>query len=145
MIEQLSVFLENETGRLARMCRVLGDAGHDMRALVVADTSEYGVARLICDHPRSARRALEDAGFAVSVTSVIAVEVPDRPGGLAGMLESLDGAGVNVEYLYCFLRPGAGTAVDILRVQEVETATRLLQESGLVLVPAASIYSPDEG
>jgi len=144
MIEQLSVFLENEKGRLARMCRVLGDAGHDMRALVVADTSEYGVARVICDRPRAARRALEAAGFAVSVTSVIAVEVPDRPGGLAAMLELLDGAGVNVEYLYCFLRPGAGTAVDIVRVGEVEKASGLLRKAGFSLAPAESVYAPDE-
>ena len=145
MIEQLSVFLENEKGRLARMCRVLGEAGHDMRALVVADTSEYGVARVICDRPHAARQALEKAGFAVSVTAVIAVEVPDRPGGLAAMLELLDGAGVNVEYLYCFLRPGAGTAVDIVRVAEVDKASGLLLEAGLSLVPAGSVYAPDEG
>ena len=145
MIEQLSVFLENEKGRLARMCRVLGEAGHDMRALVVADTSEYGVARVICDRPHAARQALEKAGFAVSVTAVIAVEVPDRPGGLAAMLELLDGAGVNVEYLYCFLRPGAGTAVDIVRVAEVDKASGLLLEAGLALVPAGSVYAPDEG
>ena len=145
MIEQLSVFLENEKGRLARMCCVLGEAGHDMRALVVADTSEYGVARVICDRPHAARQALEKAGFAVSVTAVIAVEVPDRPGGLAAMLELLDGAGVNVEYLYCFLRPGAGTAVDIVRVAEVDKAGGLLLEAGLSLVPAGSVYAPDEG
>jgi hypothetical protein len=144
MIEQLSVFLENERGRLAGMCRVLGDAGHDMRALVVADTTEYGVARVICDRPREARRVLEAAGFAVSLTSVVAVEVPDRPGGLAVVLELLDRGDVNVEYLYCFLRPGAGAAVDILRVGDVEKAARLLLEAGLSVVPARSVYAPDE-
>lgn len=143
MIEQLSVFLENEKGRLATMCRVLGDAGFNMHALVVADTSQYGVARVICDRPHSARRALQAAGFAVSVTKVIAVEIPDTPGGLAELLERLDVAGVNVEYLYCYVRPDAAAAVDILRVEDPETAVASLQEAGFSLVRAARIYEPD--
>src|ERR1700694_3221742 len=105
MVEQLSVFLANEHGRLAKMCRLLGDANLNMHALVVADTEDYGVARIICDRPHAARGVLERDGFAVTVTRVIAAEIPDRPGGLAGILESLDAAGINVEYLYCFLKP----------------------------------------
>ena len=143
MIEQLSVFLENETGRLARMCRILGEGGFNMHALVVADTSEYGIVRVICDRPSAARAALEDAGFAVSLTRVIAVEVPDRPGGLADMLELLDSTGVNVEYLYCFLRPGAATAVDIVRVTDPETAATVLGSGGFALAEASSVYEPD--
>ena len=84
LIEQLSVFLQNEAGRLAQMCALLGDEGFDMHALVVADTSEYGVARVICDRPHSARRVLEAAGLAVSVTRVVAVEVLDG-GQLTGV------------------------------------------------------------
>jgi len=99
MVEQLSVFLANEHGRLAKMCRLLGDARLNMHALVVADTETFGVARVICDRPHAARGVLEREGFAVSVTKVIAVEIPDTPGGLASVLESLDAAGINVEYL----------------------------------------------
>jgi hypothetical protein len=143
MVEQLSVFLENEAGRLAGMCRVLGDAGFSMHALVVADTSEYGVARVLCDRPHAARRVLEDAGFAVSVTRVIAVAVPDRAGGLADVLERLDSAGVNVEYLYCYVRPGGGVAVDILRIEDADAATDALQQGGFSLVRAGEIYAPD--
>jgi hypothetical protein len=143
MVEQLSVFLENEAGRLAGMCRVLGDAGFSMHALVVADTSEYGVARLLCDRPHAARRVLEDAGFAVSVTRVIAVAVPDRAGGLADVLERLDSTDVNVEYLYCYVRPGGGVAVDILRVENPDAATDALQQGGFSLVRAGEIYEPD--
>jgi hypothetical protein len=145
MIEQLSVFLENEKGRLAKMCRVLGDGGFNMHALVVADTSEYGVARVICDRPHAARRALEGSGFAVSVTKVIAVEIPDQPGGLADILERLDAAGVNVEYLYCYVRPDAAAAVDIFRVEDPDAAKAALENAGISLVRAARIYEPDAG
>lgn len=145
MVEQLSIFLENEKGRLARMCRVLGDAGFNMHALVVADTSEYGVARVICDRPHSARRTLEAAGFAVSVTQVVAVEIPDHPGGLADVMERLDAAGVNVEYLYCYVRPDVDAAVDIFRVEDPEAAREALTQAGIGLVHAARIYEPDAG
>jgi hypothetical protein len=145
MVEQLSVFLENESGRLAQMCRVLGDSGFNMHALVVADTSEYGVARVICDRPHAARRVLEGAGFAVSVTRVVAVSVPDEPGGLASVLERLGAAGVNVEYLYCYVRPEGGAAVDILRVEDADAATDALQLGGFSLVRSADIYAPDAG
>jgi len=145
MIEQLSVFLENEQGRLATMCRVLGDGGFNMHALVVADTSEYGVARVICDRPHAARRALEASGFAVSVTKVIAVEIPDRPGGLAEVLELLGSSGVNVEYLYCYVRPDAAEAVDIFRVEDPAAAQRALEAAGIALVQASRVYELDAG
>lgn len=143
LIEQLSVFLQNEKGRLAQMCRLLGDAEFDMHALVVADTSEYGVARIICDRPHSARRMLETQGFAVSVTRVVAVEVPDRPGGLAEVLEFLGTEGINVEYLYCFPRPGGTAAVDILRLEDPDRAVQRLTDAGFALVHSSQIYEPD--
>jgi hypothetical protein len=143
MIEQLSVFLANEQGRLARMCRLLGDAGLNMHALVVADTADYGVARVICDRPHTARSVLERDGFAVSVTRVIAAEVPDRPGGLAGILELLGGGGVNVEYLYCFLKPDSATAVDVIRVEDTDRASSLLTDAGVSLLHASEVYEPD--
>jgi hypothetical protein len=144
MVEQLSVFLANERGRLAKMCRLLGDANLNMHALVVADTEDYGVARVICDRPHTARGVLERDGFAVSVTRVIAAEIPDRPGGLAGILESLDAGGINVEYLYCFLKPDSETAVDILRVEDAEHATEILEAAGVRLLHASQIYEADE-
>ena len=143
MVEQLSVFLENEAGRLAQMCRALADAGHNMRVLMVADTAEYGVARVLCDRPHAARRALEEAGFAVSVTPVVAVRVPDKPGGLADVLEALGSAGINVEYLYCYVRPDAAEAVDIFRVEDPAAATAALEAAGITSVRAAEIYALD--
>jgi len=143
MIDQLSVFLENRPGRLAEMAQVLGDAGNNMRAFVVADTAEFGVARIIVDRPQAARGALQDAGFGVTVTQVIAVEVPDRPGGLAHVLDVLGRAGVNVEYAYCFVEPDSTVAVDIFRVEDPGTAVAALEAAGIGVVPAGDIYEMD--
>jgi hypothetical protein len=145
MVEQLSVFLQNEAGRLAQMCRALGDSGHSMHVLMVADASEYGVARMLCDRPHTARRALEAAGFAVSITRVVAVEVPDRPGGLADVLELLGREGINVEYMYCFVRPGTEVAVDIFRVDDPDLTTAVLTRAGIGTVRAPSLYEIDAG
>jgi hypothetical protein len=139
MVKQLTVFLENSPGRLARLTRSLGDAGVNMRALMVADTAEFGVVRIICDRPDDAKRALEESGFSVSVTDVIAVEVPDRPGGLADVLEILGAEGMNVEYAYCFIEPGGNAAVDVFRVERVADAMRVLEEAGIRVLRAEEV------
>lgn len=143
MVQQLTVFLENTPGRLAHMTRTLGDAGVNMRALMVADTAEFGVVRAICDRPIAAKAALEAAGFGVSVTDVLAVEVPDRPGGLADVLEAIEAAGTNVEYAYCFVEPGGRSAVDVLRVEDIAAATRALAEAGVRVLTPAEVYSAE--
>jgi hypothetical protein len=139
MVKQLTVFLENSPGRLARLTRALGDAGVNMRALMVADTAEFGVVRIICDRPGVAKSALEDAGFSVSVTDVIAVAVPDRPGGLADVLEVLGAEDLNVEYAYCFVEPGGSGAVDVFRVERVTDAMRVLHDAGIRTLTADEI------
>ncbi|MDI6712267.1 MAG: ACT domain-containing protein [Anaerosomatales bacterium] len=143
MVEQVSVFLENTAGRLAELTRVLGDAGINMRALMVADTSEFGVVRIICDMPRRAVQVLDDAGFGASIAEVLAVEVPDRPGGLADVLEALQAEGINVEYAYCFVEPSGDKAVDILRVDEPERARQALERAGVALAEASTLYELD--
>ncbi|TDB39041.1 MAG: amino acid-binding protein [Actinobacteria bacterium] len=143
MIEQVSVFLENKSGRLAELTRVLGDAGINMRALMVADTAEFGVVRLICDRPRHALQVLEASGFGASVTEVIAVAVPDRPGGLADVLESLGSGGLNVEYAYCFVEPSGDAAVDIFRVDDPASAKSALVSAGIVVVEPGALYVAD--
>lgn len=142
MVEQLSVFLENSTGRLAELTRTLGDAGIDMHALMVADTEAFGVVRIISDTPRAARALLESQGFSVALTPVIAVEVPDRPGGLADVLEALGTAGKNVEYAYCFVEPQGDAAVDVLKVDDV-SAVDTLTEAGFRVLLASELYSLD--
>jgi hypothetical protein len=142
MVEQLSVFLENSTGRLAELTRALGDAGIDMHALMVADTESFGVVRIICDTPQAARRILEGLGFSVTLTPVIAVEVPDRPGGLADVLESLGRADKNVEYAYCFVKPQGSSAVDVLKVDDASAVATLTAE-GYRVLNAESLYVLD--
>lgn len=143
MIEQVSVFLENKAGRLAELTRVMGDASINMRALMVADTAEFGVVRIICDAPRRAIAALEAAGFGASITEVIAVAVPDRPGGLADVLETLEAQELNVEYMYCFVEPSGDAAVDIFRVDDPGRAKQVLAAAGIAVVESGTLYSAD--
>lgn len=142
MVDQVSVFLENKPGRLAELTRALGDAGINMHALMVADTTEFGVVRIICDRPEQARELLEDRGFGVSVAKVVAVEVPDRPGGLADLLEALGAAGMNIDYAYCFVKPQGDMAVDVFKVDGPGAADVLVQAGFRVLGPE-ELYSAD--
>lgn len=143
MIEQLSVFLENKSGRLAELTRVLGDAGINMRALMVADTEEFGVVRIVCDRPHLARKALEDAGFGASALQVVGVEIPDRPGGLADVLEALAAERMSVEYAYCFAGLSGGGAVDVLKVDDVG-ADSVLRARGYHVLEPGDLYESDE-
>ena len=102
MIDQLTVFLGNTEGRLTALCKALGDAGVQMHALTLADTADYGLVRIICDKPKAAFAALSDMGFAASLAQVVAVEVPNVPGGLAQITSVFDGSDFNIEYCYCF-------------------------------------------
>jgi hypothetical protein len=142
MIEQVSVFLENSRGRLAELSQTLGDAGIDMHALMIADTEQFGIVRIICDTPEKAKDLLDQKGFSASVTPVLAVEIPDRPGGLADVLEALGAAGINVEYAYCFVEPSGAAAVDIFKV-DAPGADAVLESSGFRSLAPSELYSPD--
>ena len=117
MIKQISVFLENDKGRLAALCRCLADAGVNMSALSIADTPEYGLVRIVCNEADKAKAALDEAGYRARVTKVTAVAVPNRPGGLAELLETLDNADISVEYGYCFSHQD-GNAIFALKVTD---------------------------
>ena len=142
MIEQVSVFLENTTGRLAELSRALGDAGINMHALMVADTEDFGLVRIICDTPNRAKDLIDEQGFSASVTPVLAVEIPDRPGGLADVLEALGAASINVEYAYCFVEPSGAAAVDIFKV-DAPGADAVLDSAGFRSLAPAELYAPD--
>ncbi len=140
-VQQLSVFLENRSGRLAEVARLLGDAGVNIRALSLADTADFGILRLIVNDVERAVEVLRRAGQTVSLTDVVAVEVPDRPGGLAEILEPLQEQEVNVEYLYAFVEKSSDRAVVVLRFDDVQAALEVLKQAGITPLAAEKVYT----
>ncbi len=140
-VEQISIFIENKSGRLAEVTQVLGEAGVNIRALSLADTSDFGILRLIVDKTDLAQSTLKERGFTVNKTVVIAVEVPDRPLGLAGILRVLDRSQVNVEYMYAFVERCGENAVIIFRFDNTEDAIRVLTENGVTVLKGEQIYN----
>ena len=141
MRDQLSVFVANQKGRVARVCRVLADTDINMHSLFVADTEDFGVVRIFCDTPFAAAAALKEAGFRASVTKVIGVCLPNEPGSLAKMLEFLDEQNVDMQYLYCFLSD-AQSAIDVLKVDDAGVE-ELLAGAGYQIVTPEDIYQVD--
>ena len=117
-MKQLTLFLENKPGRLAQVCRAMAQEEINIRALSIADTTDFGVLRLIVNDPDLAEQKLKAKGFLVSITKVIGIKVPDRPGGLADALEKLEQEGISVEYMYAFLGKTEGQAMVILRLND---------------------------
>lgn len=140
-VEQISVFLENKAGRLAEVASVLGNAGINIRALSLADTTDFGILRLIVNDREKAKRVLKDAGFTVGITQVIAVEVEDKPGGLAKILKLLADEGINVEYMYAFVERSSGNAVLIFKFEDLDRAIDLLSSHGVRVIPGERVYS----
>ena len=140
-VEQISIFLENTSGRLAAVTRILADAGVNIRSLSLADTADFGVLRLIVDRTDQAQQVLKDNGFTVGKTDVIAVAVPDRPGGLAGILELLDGAGINVEYMYAFVQRSGDNAIMIFGFDGVDKAIHALTQAGVHVLKGQELYA----
>jgi hypothetical protein len=140
MIRQISVFVENKKGRLARITDVLGAAGIDLIALSIADTTNFGIMRCIVSDPEKTIELLRANGFTASTTDVIVAEVPDKPGGLAGVLKTLDNAGISVEYLYSFVRAHGRNALILFRVEDVDAATKALSGSGVKLLSEDEIH-----
>ncbi|MCL5982893.1 MAG: ACT domain-containing protein [Firmicutes bacterium] len=140
-VRQISIFLENKTGRLAEVTKILGRENINIRALAIADTTDFGILRLIVNRPEEASRVLRQEGFMVSQTEVLAVAVPDRPGGLAGVLAVLSGAGVNIEYLYAFIEKSSADALVIFRVENCDAAIAALREHGIKVLPGEEVYA----
>lgn len=139
-IKQLSVFVENKAGRLAEITRVLADAGIDIRAISVADTSDFGILRLIVNKPQEAVKALKDASMTVSLTDVIAVCMDDVQGRLADIMGILNQNGIGVEYLYAFISREHGKAYIILRVDNEEKTLRVLCDNNIAFFNEDDIY-----
>jgi len=139
-ITQISVFIENKSGRLYEICNLLGQNNLNIRALSLADTSDFGILRLIINDPDKAYTLLKQNGFTVGKTEVIAVEVPDVPGGLASVLKVLSDNDVNVEYMYAFVEKSSDFAVMIFRFDEVEKALSVLEKAGIKTITGKKIY-----
>ncbi len=140
-VEQISVFLENKAGRLAEVARILSEAGVNIRALSLADTSDFGILRLIVNDNARAKEALKRQGFTVGKTDVVAVEVEDRPGGLFKILDILHRADVNVEYMYAFVQQSGSNAVIIFRFDNLDEAVKVLQANGVTVIEGERLYA----
>jgi hypothetical protein len=140
-VEQISIFIENKSGRLAEITRILGDAGINIRALSLADTSDFGILRLIVNDGSQASAVLKEHGFTVNMTEVVAVEVPDRPGGLSAILHALDSAAINVEYMYAFVERCGGNAIIIFRFDETDKAIATLTSHNFNMLEGSRLYT----
>ncbi len=134
-------FWKTSPGRLAEVTRILGEAGVNIRALSLADTKDFGILRLIVNDNEKARSVLGPKGFTVRKTEVVAVEVPDRPGGLADILKVLSEAGVNVEYLYAFVQQSGENAIIIFRFDETDRAISVLSQNKVRILEGKKVYT----
>ena len=132
-IKQISVFLENTTGRLCEVTRTLAGAGINLRAISIADTADFGILRLIVDKTDEAVSALVAAGFTTRLTDVAAVEIEDQPGSLAALMELFQKSGINIEYLYASLEGNQGKAVVIFKLEDNEKGFAILKQNGLTM------------
>ena len=139
-LKQLSVFLENKPGALSAPCRRLAQAGVNLLTLCLADTREFGILRLVVRDWEKARQTLEAGGWAVRLTEVVAVEVPDRPGGLAAILDALEGTGINLEYAYAFTCKAKGHGLLVFRFSDPDGALKALQARKISAVGKAELF-----
>ena len=133
-VKQLSVFIENKAGRVSEVTDVLGEAGVSIRGFSVSDTADYGIVRLVMDDPKRGHEALSDAGFTVKENDVLCLDLPDHPGGLAGVLKVVSNAGVNIEYVYSLI----ATYV-VINVADIDRAAKLLDGKPVRLVTQEEI------
>ena len=141
LIRQISVFVENKAGRLYDIAKVLSDNNINIRALSLAETSNFGVLRLIADQPDIAMKVLKANSFTVNLTDVIAVEVLDKTGGLANVLKIMDSAKVNIEYMYAFVEKAANNAILIFRFDNIKEASTTLHSNGLKILSEKEVLT----
>jgi len=143
-IHQLSLFLENKPSQLTEPCRLLAEATVNIRTLTLADTERFGILRLIVSDWEKGAQLLQQAGYVVNIAEVVAVEVPDRPGGLAELLGVLEPTGINIEYMYAFTFGRGDTAVMIFRFDKPDAAIERLQSAGINVVGSTEVYGSIE-
>ena len=133
-LQQISIFLENKSGRLAEVTRCLGNAGVSIRAITITDNMEFGILRLMVDKVDTAVKALTDGKFTFKLATILAVEVPDRPGGLADVMEIFRNEHVNIEYLYASLEKNKDSAVVIFKPKDCDHSLEIVRAKGLTIV-----------
>ena len=143
-IRQISIFLENRPGQLSQICRDLADAGINITTLSLADTSDFGIVRMIVDDHERAQNVLTDRGHVVNVCNVVAVCVPDRPGGMAEVMVALDGSGVNVEYSYAFSFHRGERAVLVFRFGDNARAEEALAKAGIATLDEKQVFDAEK-
>lgn len=139
-VEQISIFVENKEGRLAEVTAILRDANVNIRALSLADTTDFGVLRLIVNNNEAAEKALKNEGFTVGRTQVLAVEVKDEPGGLNNILDPLCENDVNVEYMYAFANPQCKNAIMIFRLDDHDKALEIFKQKNIKVISSQEAY-----
>jgi hypothetical protein len=140
-IKQISIFMENKPGRMARVAKTLSDADVNIRALTIAEAGDFGVIRMVVDDTEKGYRVLRDGGFTVSETDVLAVEIKDIPGGLYEIAKTLGESNINMDYAYAFVTAKAERAMLILRVDDLKRATQVLNEAGVRLATREEIQN----
>lgn len=130
IIKQISIFVENKPGRLGQITKIIAQKQINIRAMTVADTTHFGILRIIVDNPEEVERVLKDAGLTVSITSVITAGIKNRPGSLAEVLGLLSDNNITIEYMYAFIAKSENEAYVVLRIEDEEAAVKLLTEHG---------------
>jgi hypothetical protein len=140
-LKQISIFLENREGRLLKALNILSMAKINIRALSIADTSEFGILRMIVPEPERAKEILEESNFVVKVNDVIAVGVSDEPGGLESILEALNKSNINIEYLYAFVEKKRDNAIVVIRTENIDEGIKALENGGITILSSKEVYT----
>ena len=138
-VEQISVFLDNKAGRLSEVTDVLAKAGINMSALSIADTTHFGILRLIVNRPDEAEKVLKESGFTVSKTDVLAIAIDDTAGSLAGALRMLTDSGISIEYIYAFVTRKADCAMVVLKIEDEARAAELFKANGVRVLTESEV------
>ena len=140
-IKQLSIFLQNRMGSLSKPLEVLSDANINIRAMCMADTSEFGILRLVVDNPEKGKEALEENNFLVKLTEIIGVEMNDAPGGLTSVLKVIKDNEIDLEYLYAFSHDKAEKAILLLHADDIDKLISVLTDNDIPIVPSKEVYT----
>ncbi len=139
-IKQISVFVENKFGRVAKIIELLGENNINISALSIADTTDFGILRLIVNKPEDAVAILKESGVMAKCTDVIAVAIDDQPGGLSKVMDSLTKAEITIEYMYAFVGKKADKALMVVRTDDMEKSVEVFKSANIELITSADVY-----